>query len=244
MEPPLPSIVQPEGAIPVGCPAIDELLGGGFERGTVSQVYGPPGSGKSNLALSAAVSAAIDGERALYIDTEGVSADRFDQLVSTRIEPDAAGDVTDSVLFSAVHDFDEQVDAVRDATTVAPDAGLIVLDSATGFYRLEQADEPDEGARAALGKVTDQVAHLLGLARRHALAVVITNQVYTDPETDAIRPLGGHTLAHWSGVIVRLERHRGDRRTVVLEKHRSRPTDEAVRARITASGFVGIEDEA
>ncbi|MFB6088008.1 MAG: DNA repair protein RadB, partial [Haloarculaceae archaeon] len=38
--------------ISTGCDAIDELLGGGFERGAVTQVYGPPAAGKTNLALS------------------------------------------------------------------------------------------------------------------------------------------------------------------------------------------------
>ncbi|MDY6780284.1 MAG: hypothetical protein SV760_07030, partial [Halobacteria archaeon] len=30
-----------------GCEALDDLLGGGFERGVVSQLYGPPAAGKT-----------------------------------------------------------------------------------------------------------------------------------------------------------------------------------------------------
>lgn len=227
----------------MGCRAIDDLLGGGVERGTVTQVYGPPAAGKTNLALSAAVSAAAGDETALYIDTEGLSIDRFDQIVRGSVDGDAVDGVTDRVLFTAAHDFEEQAEAVREAETVAPDAGLIVLDSATGFYRLERVDEPEEAAGDALRRVANQVAHLLGLARRHDLAVVITNQVFTDPEGDAVRPLGGYTLAHWSGTIVRLERFRGDNRRVILEKHRSRPTAASARARITDDGFEGIDDD-
>jgi len=50
--------------VPTGCQPIDDLLGGGFERGTVTQVYGEPAAGKTNLALAAAVEAAVDGGRA------------------------------------------------------------------------------------------------------------------------------------------------------------------------------------
>lgn len=234
--------MHPEGSIPVDCPAIDELLGGGFERGTVTQVYGPPGSGKTNLALAGAVSAAAAGERAVYIDTEGVSPDRFDQLVRSRVSTDAEESVTDRVLFSPVHDFDEQTDTVRETAALAEDAGYIALDSATGFYRLAQAEEETAQAGQSLRHVADQVAHLLGLARRYELAVVITNQVYTDPDEDVTRPLGGHTLAHWCGVIVRIDRFRADRRRLVLEKHRSKAAGESADVRITDAGFVGIDD--
>ncbi|MFW6448820.1 MAG: DNA repair and recombination protein RadB [Halobacteriota archaeon] len=226
--------------VSVGSPPIDELLGGGLERGTVTQVYGPPGAGKTNLALSAAVAAAASDERAVFIDTEGLSPERLEQLAAGAVGAEAVADVTDRVLVSAAHDFDEQAEAVRDAAGLAPEAGLIALDSATGFYRLRRRDDPEEAVGEALRHVADQVAHLLGLARRHDLAVVITNQVFTDPEAGAIRPLGGHTLAHWCGTIVRIERFRGGNRRLVLEKHRSRSVGDAVRVRITDGGFAAV----
>ena len=34
---------------------IDNLLDGGVEKGTVTQIFGPPGSGKSNISLVLAV---------------------------------------------------------------------------------------------------------------------------------------------------------------------------------------------
>ena len=66
--------------IPTGCATVDDLLGGGFERGAVTQLYGPPAAGKTNLALSAAVEVAAAGDTALYVDTEGLSVERFRQI--------------------------------------------------------------------------------------------------------------------------------------------------------------------
>ncbi|RLG21146.1 hypothetical protein DRN72_04160, partial [Methanosarcinales archaeon] len=34
--------------IRTGCEPLDSLLGGGFERGVISQIYGEAGSGKTN----------------------------------------------------------------------------------------------------------------------------------------------------------------------------------------------------
>ncbi|PSP74322.1 DNA repair protein RadB, partial [Halobacteriales archaeon QS_3_64_16] len=232
-------------------------------------VYGPPAAGKTNFALSAAVDAAAGDESVLYIDTEGLSVDRFEQLVSARAEatddgggapdpdPDpsldsgergtdseeeaseAVEDVASRIVITDALDFAEQEEAVRDAAELAEQVSLIVLDSATGHYRLERSDE-DGGE--TLRTVARQITHLLSLARKHDLAVLVTNQVYTDPDADRVRPLGGHTLAHWSGVVCRLERFRGGQRRATLEKHESRPAGERARFRITDAGLEVVED--
>lgn len=223
--------------VPTGCAPIDDLLGGGFERGAVTQVYGPPAAGKSNLVLSAAVEAATAGHSTLYIDTEGLSVDRMEQLA--RGHPDADLDsVAGRLIVSEVHDFDEQREAVQDAAEFADQVGFVVLDSATGFYRLERT-EREEGE--ALRAVARQVTHLLSLARKHDIAVGLTNQVYTDPEGESARALGGHTLDHWSGVILRLDRFRGGNRRATLEKHHAREAGNTAQFRITDDGITSAQ---
>ncbi len=222
-------------AVSTGCGPLDTLLGGGLERGAVTQVYGPPASGKTNVALSAAVTAAKAGETVVYIDTEGLSSERFRQVLG---EGDPA--VRDRIIFRAVHSFEEQREAVRGVSEFAEQAALIVVDSATGYYRLERTNEGDG---ETLRGVARQVTSLLGLARKHELAVLVTNQVYTDPESDRTKPLGGHTLAHWTGVVVRLDRFRGGKRRATLEKHRSRPAGESMQFQITETGLEGVDED-
>jgi DNA repair protein RadB len=224
--------------VPTGCAPIDDLLGGGFERGTVTQVYGPPAAGKTNLALSAAVSVAVDGGTAVYIDTEGLSLDRFRQLVEAEAD-EAVDAVASRLVVTEAHDFAEQEEAVRDVAEFAERAELVVLDSATGFYRLERHDG-DEGE--TLRRVGRQVTHLLSLARKHDLAVVVTNQVFTDPDGDRARALGGHTLDHWTGTILRVDRFRGGNRRATLEKHRAKPAGETATFRITETGLADASD--
>ncbi|MDQ2054196.1 MULTISPECIES: DNA repair and recombination protein RadB [Halobellus] len=227
-------------ALTTGCRALDDLLGGGLERGTVTQLYGPPAAGKTNVALSAAVNVAADGGTAVYIDTEGLSVDRFRQLAEAASdEGQTVEDVTSRLIVSEAHDFEEQEEAVRDAEGFAERAELIVLDSATGFYRLERTGDGDAGE--SLRRVARQVTHLLSLARKHDLAVAITNQVFTDPDSDRTRALGGHTLEHWTGAVVRLERFRGGNRRATLEKHRAKPAGESATFEITGDGLSAVE---
>ena len=222
--------------IPTGCRPVDDLLGGGFERGVVTQVYGPPAAGKTNLALAAAVSVASGGERALFIDTEGLSIDRFEQMAEGRTDADETVEtIASRLVISEAYDFADQREAVRDAEERADEVELIVLDSATGFYRLERAGDTEGGE--SLRKVAKQVTHLLSLARRHDIAVVITNQVFTDPDSDRDRALGGNTLNHWTGAIARVDRFRGGNRRITLEKHRSKPAGDTATFRIVGDGL-------
>ena len=56
-----------------GLPELDSLLGGGLPRGTTTLFSGPPGSGKSNLALTYAMAAARQGEKvAIYTFDESL----------------------------------------------------------------------------------------------------------------------------------------------------------------------------
>lgn len=229
-------------SVSTGCVPLDDLLDGGFERGTVTQVYGPPAAGKTNLALAAAVEVAASGGTAVYIDSEGLSLDRFRQLVETRTD-DATEfeEITSRLIITEVYDFDEQEEAVRDVTEFAERADLIVLDSATGFYRLERTGGGGDDGES-LRRVARQVTHLLSLARKHDLAVVLTNQVYSDPDSDMTRALGGHTLEHWTGTVLRLDRFRGGNRRATLEKHRSKPAGESVTFKITDGGMTRTDD--
>ncbi|QLG61537.1 DNA repair and recombination protein RadB [Halorarum salinum] len=219
-----------------GSDALDTLLGGGIERGVVTQLYGPPAAGKTNVALTAAAEAAIAGDAVLYVDTEDLSMERFRQIVEARTD-EPVEEVASRLIVTEALSFEEQGEAVRDAEGFAESVDLVVLDSATGFYRLERTGDQEGGE--SLRTVATQITHLLSLARKHDLAVLVTNQVFTDPDADRIRPLGGNTLEHWTGVVVRLDRYRGGNRRATLEKHRSQPAGGTARFRIAGGG---IED--
>lgn len=221
-----------------GCPPLDTLLGGGIETGTVTQVYGPPAAGKTNVALSVTAEAVADEQTVVYIDTEDLSIERLEQFLDGYATP--VEELAERVLIESAHTFEEQRIAVDAVESLAEQAAVVVLDSATGFYRLTRSND-DDGE--TLREVADQIAHLLSLARRFDLAVVVTNQVYTDPDSDRSQPLGGHTLGHWTGTILRLDRFRGGTRRVTLEKHRSQPAGETARFEITDSGIVATDTQ-
>jgi circadian clock protein KaiC len=60
---------EPE-TVPSGVQRLDDLLGGGIDRGTATLLIGPPGTGKSTIALQYAAAAASRGDHAVIFTFE------------------------------------------------------------------------------------------------------------------------------------------------------------------------------
>ena len=223
--------------LPVACPPLDELLSGGVETGAITEFFGEAGSGKTNVCLQLARNAALAGRKTIYIDTEGVSLERLAQMSGEHYPR-----VRDSILFFEPYSLREQeaiVEKTVRVATSAPEVGLIVFDSATLHYRIALGAGDDVGGRRALGA---QLHQLAGVARRRDIPVVITNQVFTNLETDDVEPLGGQIVRHLAKAVVKLEKVGPGRRRAVLLKHRAVAEGLAAEFRLTSRGLAG-EDE-
>ncbi len=228
-----------------GCKSIDELLGGGFESGTVTQLYGEAGSGKTNVCLQVAIECARKGKRVIFIDSEGFSPERFLQIASANSEN--VESIARRIIIYEPHSFEQQTSCINEIEEVIKEkegengVALVILDSATLFYRLELDDERSIYLRRVLA---NQIMHLLEIARRYDLAVIITNQVYMDIEDGNLRPSGGYALEHLSKVIVQLEKaaEGHGKRIAILKKHRSMPEDIFCEFFITSKGVEDIQE--
>lgn len=191
---------------------LDELLGGGIERGVLTQVYGPFASGKTTLALQVGL---LSGGKVAYVDTEGgFSPERLAQMAETR-GFDVEEALSRFLLFEPMS-FSEQRKAVsRLKRIVGEHFSLVVVDSISAHYRVEthRSDMLQDIAR--------QLQVLWWLARRHNLAVIVINQVHFDPRSNSPRPIAETTLGYRCKDILRLEKHsRPSVRIAVLERHR------------------------
>ncbi|MCW7075731.1 DNA repair and recombination protein RadB [Methanosarcinales archaeon] len=216
-----------------GCRSLDRLLGGGFEAGAVSQIYGEPGSGKTNICIQLVVECVKRGRKAVYIDTEGLSPERFKQIAGEDYRKIAR----EVMIFEPVN-FLEQQSAIEDLKKLGGNIGLVVLDSATMFYRLELDDERGQMLRRQLGS---QMITLLELARKDDLAVVVTNQVYTDIDNDRLCPIGGLIFEYASKTVLELEKIGGGKRRAIIRKHRSLPEGESCEFMLKADGVRDLE---
>lgn len=222
--------------LPTGVPSVDRLLGGGLEPDSVTEVYGEGGSGKTLFCLEVAYRVAREGRWVFYIDTEGVSVDRLRALAGDSLER-----ILKRFLLSTPKNLEEQGRAVATASALAREGkrpvGLIVVDSATFYYRLSLSGADEDDARQALSL---ELADLVSAALRATVPVVITNQVWRNVRDGTLEPLGGSFLNHAAKTILRFDRLTGPVRRVVLMKHRSLP-EGAATFRITSTGLVDAD---
>ncbi len=213
------TIIQKQENIPSGCKSVDELLGGGFEKGIVTQIYGASGTGKTNICIQLAVVTVQSGKKVIYIDTEGFSADRFRQIAG-----EDARKVAGEIIIYEPASLDQQYSAILELEKIMNEKiGLIILDSAALFYRLGlSVDDSSEENITLRRELVNQIGLLHGIARKYGISVVITNQVYKDTSTGELCPIGGNALEHLSKTIILLERTGTSKRRATLRKHRSK----------------------
>jgi DNA repair protein RadB len=226
------SDIQKNDKIPLSC-SIDSIIGGGIEKGSITQFYGPPGSGKTNIALKMLVQCAKNGKKAVFVDTEGgLSIERMKQIAGDQFD-----DIASNIIVLEPTTFEEQDEAIKkieySIKSGEESIDLIILDSAVALYRLK------EGGQTEINRdLSKQMGLLSMIARKYDIAVVITNHIYSIfDEEGAIEPVGGTILKYWSKIIIELVKDENGERFAILKRHRSKPDGLKVKFEIVNNGL-------
>jgi DNA repair protein RadB len=195
--------------LPIKCKPLDDLLGGGIESKSITEIYGGAGTGKTNFCLQASRECAIIGKKTAYIDSEGVSLERLNQIC-------------------------EGKDCKKIFTNILKikDLELIVLDTFNLFYRLMLEDDEKFAIRSLNRQITDlQIASI-----KKDIFVIITGQVYSI-ENDDVKPFAGRGVEHMAKTIVKFEKIGIGKRQATIIKHRSQPEGNKAVFTINATGL-------
>jgi len=209
---------------------IDKLLEGGLEFGAVTNIYGPPGSGKTNIAISSAM--CCKG-KIIYIDTEGsFSLDRFRQM---------GGDEKKlkNIMLIEPHSWQEQLVTVENLEKVFQKESieLVIIDSLVALYRLELSQENFPQINRQLAT---QYSVLSRISREHKLPILVTNQVYS--QGDEVEVSSKSIARYWSKCLIELKRtDKDNHRLAILRKHRSLPEGRKVEFEITQKGLKEVK---
>lgn len=209
------------------CKPLDDLLGGGIENGSITEIYGEAGSGKTNFCLQASRECSLKDKKIAYIDSEGVSLERLQQICSDY----DFKKILSNILFFNPSSLEEQEKMIENAVKIK-DLGLIVFDTFNMFYRMT-LEENEEGANRSLNR---QITNLQLAARKKDITVIMTGQVYS-VENDDVKPFAGRNIEHIAKTILKLEKTGIGRRRISIIKHRSIPEGSKAFFTITAKGL-------
>lgn len=222
-----------ETKISSGTAVMDWLLEGGYDKGIITTVYGPAGSGKTNLLLLC-IANSVKGQKVIYIDTEGsFSLTRFKQVCSNYKK------ALEKIIFLKPTTFREQEKAISELKVlIKQDVGAVFVDTISMLYRAELKEEIDRGLNNSLAM---QVRGLLEIARKKDIPVIMTTQVYADfKNKDQVKLVGGNTVKNMSKCLIELKKS-GSNRIALIQKHRSIEEGKNVMFRIVDEGIKEVK---
>ncbi|TKJ18029.1 MAG: DNA repair and recombination protein RadA [Promethearchaeota archaeon Loki_b32] len=165
-----------------GSAELNRILGGGFQTGKLTEVYGPFKSGKTALAHTLSVTVqlpqkkgGIDGAVA-YVDTENTFSKEKIKRIAKRFELNP-GDVLSKIFHARIYSSDHQSQMIQKAESLCKTRGvrLIIVDSLMALLRSEYVGIGKLAPRQA---VLNQMIHGLSrIAETYNCAVLLTNQV-------------------------------------------------------------------
>jgi DNA repair protein RadA len=216
---------------------VDDLLGGGIETQSITEVYGEFGAGKSQVTHQMAVNVQLPSEHGglegscIFVDSEDTfRPERIDDMVRglddeiIQATMDARGmedasasneeDVTDLVA-----DF---LDKIHVAKAFNSNHQILLAEKAKELAQ-EHEDRAEYVGRGELAerqqKLNKHLHDLMRIGDLYNTAVLVTNQVASNPDSyfgDPTQPIGGNILGHTSTFRMYLRKSKGDKRIVRL----------------------------
>ncbi|MBO9513510.1 MAG: AAA family ATPase [Variovorax sp.] len=223
-----PRLVAAEHAPPLtqtriasGLPQLDDLLGGGIEKGTSTLIVGAPGTGKSSIAVQFAMAAAQRGEcAALFVFDESVNTLRTrSQGLGMDLGPFIeSGGIRIRQIDPAELSPGEFVHEIREAVTLHR-ATVVVIDSLNGYLNAM----PDERFLIV------QLHELLTYLGQNGVATMLVGAHHGLVGTQMQTPVDASYLAD-AVVLLRYFEARGEvRQAISVVKKRSGEHERTIR---------------
>ncbi len=240
--------------ITTGSRELDNLLGGGgFETGSITEMFGEFRTGKTQLCHTLAVTCQLPFEqgggagKCMYIDTEGTFRPERLQAIAERFGLDK-DEVLDNVAYARAYNSDHQSALLIQASAMMAESryALLIVDSATALYRTDYSGRGELSARQM--HLARFLRTLLRLSDEFGIAVVITNQVVAQVDgasamfnPDPKKPIGGNIIAHASTTRLSFRKGRGENRVCKIYDSPCLPEAEATFA-ITNGGIADAKE--
>src|SRR5919106_2603570 len=214
--------------ISTGSKNLDDLLLGGIETHAITEFYGSPGAGKSQLCHTLAVMAAQKKKngKVIYIDTEGkFRPERLVTIACSRgLVMDTTNWLSNILHVNAMTSYQqEQVFLNNSLNSLLENeqraTSLLIVDSIINNYRAEFVGPSNLADRQQrLYRLLNLLSHI---AQNYGIAVVITNQVnssHPSKTSSKSNSTGGNVVEYVSNYRVYLRRYINDRIVATIVK--------------------------
>ena len=235
--------------VSVGSQEFDEIMGGGFETGAITEVFGEFGSGKTQIGHQLAVNVQMSkekgglGSKVIYIDTENTfRPERIIQMAEgMKMDVEKA---LKNIKVARAYNSDHQMllSEKSEELLKTKEYKLLVVDSLTGHFRAEFVGRGTLSERQQ--KLNRHMHTLLRLADMYNCCVLVTNQVMARPNVmfgDPTQAIGGHIVGHSSTFRIYLRKGKKGSRVAKLVDSPNLPEHECMFF-VNASGIADKDE--
>ena len=162
----------------------DYLLDGGFGKGRINEVYGENSSGKTTLAIMAAVQMQRAGKAVVFIDAEAAFDDLYAKGLGLDFHPDKWAKIVES----------NYVKVGKSVSTLMRNAkknnvGMIIIDSTTALGK-DAEEELEDIGKAEVGiyaRFWSRYARILASdAKKYGVTLLVISQVRAKIDSKAV----------------------------------------------------------
>jgi recombination protein RecA len=185
-------------ALPTGSMALDIALGvGGFPRGRTVEIFGPEGSGKTLLSLSAIANTQKLKGTAAFIDVEHALTPNFARLIG----------VDTSLLYYSQPDWGEQALGIMEDEIKSGYFDIVVLDSVAGLVTEAELKKPlgDNKMAPTAILMAEALRRMTSIISKTKTVAIFINQLREKPATLFGSPEytpGGRALKFYASIRI------------------------------------------
>lgn len=238
---------KPIPCIPTGSVVLDYLIGGyrtesgekrcpGIPKGRITEIFGPEGSGKTTVAIQAAIRCQQTGGSVLFLDYEHAFAPTYAADLGLNVEDE------DTFLLMQPRHWEEGAEIIK--AMIGAGVDLIIVDSLAAMKPKRNVEDNDVSATGQVGHIarlqSEFLPKVVGEVESSGTSLIYINQLRSRIKTSMYdagpdeETSGGRALKYYASLRISLKRVKTEYAQVENEltgKSEKQPISNIIRAK-------------
>jgi len=188
---------------------LDDLISNIIKNGTITDIFGFRGTGKTQMSLQIALNPLTNGKKVLFIDTTGeFRPERFLQIIKNRNLDDT---LLNQLQVARITNTTEQIE-LTDKIKKLDDVMLVIVDNVTDLFSFEYSKK--EQFNLQQKKFMNYMHNLSQLAIHKEIPIVITNQLMTANNTEYEKM--SSSISNYTHQKIKLEKQKNHYKGIIM----------------------------
>jgi len=188
---------------------LDDILIDGISDGTITDIFGFRGTGKTQMALQISLNLLKDEKTVLFVDTTGEF--RPERLLEILKNRNLDNSLLNRLKIARVTNTQEQIDLIQKIKNTN-DVAMLIIDNVADLFSFEYSKK--EQFNLQYQKFMNYMHDLAQLAINKKIPIVITNQLMNANDTEYEKM--NYSISNYTHQKIKLEKQRDHYQATIL----------------------------